>query len=318
MRRFVFAFVFFLCGASLCAVQPTVVFFSIHEDQNFLGIFTNKKTYDRINSTNPGVFLNLNKNFSEKIRGGVLSSFSNYETIKKNPYIEDSPEVKLKKTNYALFPYLTFYNIKVGVGYEKEKSEKKFFFTEVHLFENKKIFFLYSDIQKFEKEYSFGVKSGEQFYLTFQAGKKFYPHDPPEFLFSILIGFKIGNSELGFYQSFPESKEKSESTAFLAYNFSEQSNSGLLGKEKNPIFEEEIHFNKKKKNVKIKNEKIVYPLTLDELLKEKIPLAIALKIRTASKSKDSYSNILKTLPQAIVKKLNYLQYKKSQSETKNE
>lgn len=314
MRLLKFLIFLPLFFSDLLAVQPFTLFFNATNNQNLAGIFAEKYTYDNLKSGSPGLFTNLNKNFSEKWNAGFFTSFSNYETRTKKLEINELHETKSKKLNFCVLPYFSFSGLRIGAGFEKGRYEKNILFAEFRLFDDKKFFIAYTRILEIEKEFFFGIKGGDPFFITFQAGKIFPYNQPPEFSFSILFGFRFGDLETGLAQNFRENREGSKSLAFLSYDFSDRDRTSFFGKEKNPIFEEEIQFEKKKKPKKNRKEKIIHPVTLDELLKEKIPLAIALKISAASKSKESYENALKKVPQPIVKKLNYLQFKKSQAE----
>jgi len=63
----------------------------------------------------------------------------------------------------------------------------------------------------------------------------------------------------------------------------------------------------------LRKERIVYQLSLDELLNKKIDLRNAIQIEKASKNKEDLENLLKSLPTEIAKKVKSLEIEKKKS-----
>jgi hypothetical protein len=113
-----------------------------------------------------------------------------------------------------------------------------------------------------------------------------------------------------------ESKGEANSF-FISKNFEENKES-LFPEEINPYLDEsDLEKEKKKEQWEAKKfkkrERIIYEIKIEELLKFRIPLVVAIRISRASKSKEEYEELLKTLSPDLVRKCNKIQYDKAKA-----
>lgn len=164
--------------------------------------------------------------------------------------------------------------------------------------------------------YALSIISGTMPAIGLMVAKEYLPSNV-EWSGSISLSFKFESYQGGGVYSVENKRE--ENTFFISKIFEENKNS-LFEKEINPLESDTSDDFEKEKQKKEwdakkfqKKEKIIYEVKIEELLKFKIPLVIAIRISRASQSKEEYTELLKKLPPNIVKKCNKIQYDKSKA-----
>ncbi len=162
-----------------------------------------------------------------------------------------------------------------------------------------------------------GILTGESLRIGFEL-EKIYKEEKEENSGSISLRISLDSILAG--GSLKEEDGNSETASTLAIFQKENRNEYYTLSEN--VYELEKEVKKPKQPLIAKNfavdfpfrkEKIVYQLTLDELLNKRIDLRNAIQIEKASKNKEDLERLLKTLPTDIAKKVKSLEIEKYKS-----
>ncbi len=162
-----------------------------------------------------------------------------------------------------------------------------------------------------------GIISGEPLRVGLEL-EKVYRESKEEYSGSISLGISLDSVLVG--GTFKEEEGVSSSGVSLAIFNKENSREYYI--QNDNVYEIEKEVKKPKQPLFTKNfavdfplrkERIVYQLTLDELLNKKIDLRNAIQIERASKNKEDLELLLKTLPTDIAKKVKSLEIEKKKS-----
>lgn len=190
-------------------------------------------------------------------------------------------------------------------GIERNKNlNTKVFILENKFYKTQSLVFQYKE-NDFSKTYFLSNIKGEDLKIGFGIGKNFFEANS-EYFGMVSISYSFENFEIG--AGLKRGGENFSGNGFAKYEFEKNQNS-FFGEETNPIYKEK-EIPKKEKKEFVKKEKSIYELKLEELLKEKIPLSLAIQISNASKDKKKYLELEKKLTPEILKKLKKLQYEK--------
>lgn len=179
------------------------------------------------------------------------------------------------------------------------------------LYPEKSLFFYYKENPRENiRSYSFSVLSGRNPGLGLAITKDF-SSNRNEWYGSVGISFQFDS-----FQAVTSHyvQEEIEQNSFLLSRIFQDNSDPLFHKEINPYQNEsevKPDINKREKKEFLKKERAIYEISIDELLKFRIPLVIAIRIARASKSKELYTELLSKLPPDIVKKCNKIQFIKS-------
>ena len=187
----------------------------------------------------------------------------------------------------------------------------------LNVFPEKSIFLFYRQNSN-ENTYSYAlsVLSGVSPGIGLMVAKSYLPSNV-EWSGSISLSFQFESYQSGGVYNVENRKE--ENAFFISKIFEENKNS-LFEKEINPLegdpsedFEKEQRRKEWEAKKNKKKERIIYEVKIEELLKFKIPLVIAIRISRASRSKEEYTELLKKLSPDIVRKCNKIQFDKGKA-----
>ena len=227
-----------------------------------------------------------------------------------NIYYQVSNESKqILSVNPGLsFKYISFYS-----NFISKNQPFNGVSVGLNVFPEKSIFLFYrKDSFADTNLYALSVVSGTNPGIGLLVSKEIFP-EKVEWSGSVSLSFQMdlyGGGGIYF------TNEKKEENSFFISRKMQQKQISLFETEINPLVEErilnseEIQKELEKKTFN-KKEKIIYEVKIEELLKYRIPLVIAIRISRASKSKEEYIALLKTLPPEIVRKCNKIQFDKT-------
>lgn len=202
------------------------------------------------------------------------------------------------------------------VGYNKKQYPSYHVSTKFQVYKHKSILLRYQEnFNKREKRYDLHFLSGNKIKVGFHIGKHFHS-DENELTGGIFVSFDLDLWEVG---SFINDEGKG---VYVSGHLNELTED-YLWSETNPIYRPKIFKPKRSKILhkqykpkfqkKKRRHYKVYALSIDELLRNNIPISLAIKISKASRNKLRYYQLRKYLPKKIVKKLNRLQYLKNKA-----
>ncbi|HMV41585.1 MAG TPA: hypothetical protein PKL30_25310 [Leptospiraceae bacterium] len=181
------------------------------------------------------------------------------------------------------------------------------------LYKEKSVLLSYSKNSKEQSHsFSFSILTGKNPTIALGLGKE-YKGGNTEWIVNLGVSFGFDSYETGISYLPRTEKEDSGTFVFASRSLKEKEES-LFGEEMNP-YVDNGHLPEKREQVAEirikKRERVVYEISIDELLKFRIPLAIAIRIHRASKSKEDYLELLKRLPADLVRKCNKIQFDKA-------
>ena len=163
----------------------------------------------------------------------------------------------------------------------------------------------------------FGIVTGDSLRIGFELEKVFREAREENFG-SISLGISLDSFLTG--GNFRE--EAGNSSSGLSFAIFQKENFKEYYLQSENVYENENIVKKPKQALSAKGfvidfplrkERIVYQLSLDELLNKKIDLRNAIQIEKASKNKEDLENLLKSLPTEIAKKVKSLEIEKKKS-----
>ncbi|MBP9885741.1 MAG: hypothetical protein KBF93_05575 [Leptospiraceae bacterium] len=206
------------------------------------------------------------------------------------------------------YKYLSFYS-----NLESIYSTNKTLSFGINIYSEKSLFLFYKENSKENiRSYTLSILSGRSPAIGLAVTKEYSP-EKVEWIGSISFSFQLELFQAGISHFAQNTKE--ENSFFVSKILRENSNS-LFEKEINPyeeILDKESKTNPQETKQLVKKERIIYPISIEELLKFRIPLVVAIRIARASKSKEEYLELLSKLSPDIVKKCNKIQFDKSRA-----
>jgi len=206
------------------------------------------------------------------------------------------------------YKYLSFYT-----NLESIYSTNKSLSLGINIYPEKSLFLFYKENPKENiRSYTLSILSGRSPTIGLAVTKEYSP-ETVEWYGSISFSLQFESFNAGISHFAQHTKE--ENSFFLSKILRENSNS-LLEKENNPyeeILDKESKVKPQETKQFVKKERIIYPIKIEELLKFRIPLIIAIRIARASKSKEEYTELLSKLSPDIIKKCNKIQFDKARA-----
>lgn len=161
------------------------------------------------------------------------------------------------------------------------------------------------------KEIGVGFQAGNDFIFGLNISKIYTEHADPEFSGSFRLGYQFDTISTGIIATSNHAEKEESAGTWFSVN---------LKREKTPLFENELDPIREEEEIpnpappvvtkQVRQEKKIRELSLQELLKLKVPLTDAIRINRASRNKTEYETLLKVLPKETVKKCNKLQFEK--------
>lgn len=196
-----------------------------------------------------------------------------------------------------------FFQINLGIA-KKEEFTNPEFNLEFKINKNHSILFNYKEsLQNASHSYSLSSINGNDIKLGLCVSYN-YSKTETEWTGYFTLSFQWNPILVG---GISKLKSKSENEFLINYKLSENRGDSIPDEENN-IYQEKIKDTPLKKKSK---EFIIHELSLQELLNQKIPLEISLRIQKASKDKKEYVKLLNSLPKEIQSKCNSLQMRKN-------
>ncbi|MCP5495118.1 MAG: hypothetical protein H7A23_11235 [Leptospiraceae bacterium] len=220
-----------------------------------------------------------------------------------------------KKVGTKFLTGLSYKYLDFLIGFQKENRLSYSIASRLQLYKHKSVFLKYQEnFDKRSKNYQINFLSGDTLKIGFELGKTFYAGSS-----ELTGGFSI-SLDLDLWSVGGLVESSTNRTAIYFSGKTDEFYQDYLLEEANPTifkpYKKKKIYQTKPIPEKPKRKYVIYPLGIDELLRENIPISLCIQIAKASKSKDLYWKLKATLPSKIVKKLNRLQYLKNRK--KNE
>ncbi|MDX1957612.1 MAG: hypothetical protein SFU98_03515 [Leptospiraceae bacterium] len=251
---------------------------------------------------------------------GLGGIYSEPKKVNRWTYFGNKEE-EINQTSYFGLTGLEYKFFKLYLGRKMNPNIADVYGVGIQVFKEKSIHFLVSDSREENfKESAISFLNGGQVFIGLELGKQFRDN---EYYYrgSIAIGTRLENLELKAILNTENGEKRSANlSGFLSIR---ETNSENLLEELNPILPEtEPKFKKPipPKNLRLnffrknKKETKIYKLTVNELLKAKIPIQQAVSISNASEDSEKYQSLIKTLPKEIQRACYYLQKTKQEVE----
>lgn len=292
---------------------------------NGIGIFI-KQNY--LPYSEPGIFGRYSMHFTNGFGAEATNYFFRHSFISEK-YILFHPEntvySKKETIGYSAVFGVSYKWLRVLYGVESQEIYFHKLGFSAQVYPTKSIFIQHIwNPAKDYRETSISVLSGSEFQLGLTLGERHFERGA-EWFGSASLSLKFGNIDTGYIFSPSDSSlDKSTGYGFVAWN-TQSNNESLFNEEINPFVSTNKDETGKPKENKLEKPKFqrpkkepfkrkVYELTLDELLKAKIPLVNSLAISKASKNSEDFEALLRILPQEISGKVKRLQYEKRKKE----
>lgn len=257
----------------------------------------------------------IKKNFNVSLRLMAISHIEPQALYVYGDYRQDTLKQKSEQYitlnpgfNWAwLYFYTKFYSSDLA-RYES--------FLGLQLYKEKSLFVSYFTNPKEDtRGVSLSVLTGKNPTLALGIGKE-SRQTSSDWTVNFGISFELGSYEAGIAY-LPQTETNQTENLFFVSKILNESSESLLGEEISPYVDNESlpHRNDSlKENVVKKKERKIYELSIAELIKFRIPLAVAIRIHRASKTKETYLELLKQLSPDLVRKCNKIQFDKARSE----
>ncbi len=248
-----------------------------------------------------------------------LTALSYKRTDRENLLYTDIP-YRLQKESGELLsfnPGIRFYFLSLYGNFKSTNSTYKGLSLGFHLYPEKSLFLFYKENPKENtKEYALSILSGKSPGIGLSIAKEISP-EKIEWSGSISFSFQF-ESITAAISHLPETESREETNSFFISKIFQENKESLFQEEINPYIDEtDIEKEKKREEWEAKKfkkkERIIYEIKIEELLKFRIPLVVAIRISRASKSKEEYEELLKTLSPDLVRKCNKIQYDKEKA-----
>ncbi len=257
-----------------------------------------------------------------------LTAFSYKRILRENfPYTEIPYKLQKESGDLVVFnPGIKFYFFSFYGNFQSTNPTYRGMSLGFHLYPEKSLFVFYKENPKeTTKEYALSILSGKSPGIGLSIAKEISP-DKVEWSGNISFSFQV-ESFVGAISHLPVSDTRDETKSFFISKIFQENKESLFQEEINPYIDEN-YLEKEKKNKEEwdqkrkeewdakkfkKKERIIYGIKLEELLKFRIPLVVAIRISRASKSKEEYEELLKNLSPDLVRKCNKIQYDKAKA-----
>jgi hypothetical protein len=245
-----------------------------------------------------------------------LMALSYKRILRENLHYTEIP-YKLQKESGGLVtfnPGIRYYFFSLYGNFQKANPTYKGLSLGFHLYPEKSLFLFYKENPKENtKEYALSVLSGKSPGIGLSIAKEI-SSEKTEWSGSVSFSFQV-ESFTGAISHLPETESREDINSFFISKIFQENKESLFQEEINPYIDEtDLEKEKKKEEWEAKKfkkkERIIHEIKIEELLKFRIPLVVAIRISRASKSKEEYEELLKTLSPDLVRKCNKIQYDK--------
>ena len=248
-----------------------------------------------------------------------LTALSYKRILRENfPYTEVPYKLQKESGELVAFnPGIRYYFFSLYGNFISTNPTYRGLSLGFHLYPEKSLFVYYKENPKENtKEYALSVLSGKSPEIGLSIAKGIST-DKIEWSGSISFSFQV-ESFLGAISHLPETESREDTNSIFISKIFQENKESLFKEEVNPYIDETVLEKEKKKEEweakKFKKkERIIYEIKLEELLKFRIPLVVAIRISRASKSKEEYEELLKKLSPDLVRKCNKIQYDKNKA-----
>lgn len=278
--------------------------------------------FERENRNNQKVFAwyHTSKEIKPKIDFHLQLTALSYRRIVRENFTYTEIPYKLQKESgelVTLNPGIRFYFFSLYGNFQSINQTYKGLSLGFHLYSEKSLFVYYKENPKENtKEYALSVLSGQSPGIGLGIAKEISP-DKTEWSGSIAFSFQF-ESYSAAISNLPETELRDDTNSFFISKLFQENKESLFQEEINPYIDEtDIEKEKKKEDWEAKKfkkkDRIIYEIKLEDLLKFRIPLVVAIRISHASKSKEEYEELLKKLTPDLVRKCNKIQYDKNKA-----